>query len=283
MSVPELIPNLQLVPIQKVRFHEHPEHSRTQRLLERVKQEQLLRNPPIVADMGSGDFLLLDGANRVSAFAELGYSHIPVQVVDYGDERVQLKGWHHLLVNGRALKLHQKLGSLPNTTLRKVPQQRLTHLLELRMIFTALVDESATCWGLFPQKEDAEINIRQRITVMDQVVASYEGQSKLERIKLADFSRLPEVLSSVEHQMCLFPVLAKNELLQLAREGVMIPTGLTRHLIPGRTLGINLDLRFLSALPDAEAKIAHFKKYIDELEVGGRIRFYEESVFVMNE
>ena len=283
MSSTEIIPNLQLVRVENVRFHEHPERSRTQRLVERVRQEQRLRNPPIVADMGSGDFLLLDGANRVSAFLELDYSHIPVQVVDYGDERVQLKGWHHLLVNGRALNLHQELGNLPATQLKEVPQNRLPHLLELRTVYAVLVDEQAICWGLFPSDQDAEIEIRQRISMMDQVVSSYEGQSKLERIKLADFSLLPEVMNSVEHQMCLFPVLTKNELLQMARQGVMIPTGLTRHLIPGRALGINIDLSFLTALSDAEAKITHFRKYIDDLEVAGRIRFYEESVFVMNE
>ena len=283
MSVPELMPNLQLVPMEKVRFHEHPEHSRTLRLVERVKKEQRLRNPPIVADMGGGDFLLLDGANRVSAFRELGYSHIPVQVVDYGEERVQLKGWHHLLVNGRALKLRQQLEKLSDTTVKEVPHGRLTHLLELRMVYGVLVDEKADCWGLFPEKEGEEIYIRKRIEVMERVVASYEGKSKLERIKLADFSLLPEVMNSVEHQLCLFPVLTKNELLQMAREGVMIPTGLTRHLIPGRALGINIDLGFLSATQDAAAKIGHFNKYIDDLEVKGKIRFYEESVFVMNE
>jgi len=48
------------------------------------------------------------------------------------------------------------------------------------------------------------------------------------------------VIQSVQHQVCLFPVLHKEELLRLASEGVLIPTGLTRHIIPGRALGINL-------------------------------------------
>ena len=106
------MPNLQLVPVAQVRFHEHPERSRTQRLVARLREEALLRNTPIVADMDNGEYLLLDGANRVSAFRELGYSHVPVQVVDYGDERVQLKGWHHLLVNGRGLELARRYREL---------------------------------------------------------------------------------------------------------------------------------------------------------------------------
>ena len=283
MPASEFIPDLQLVPTVKVRFHEHPERNRTLRLVERVKKERFLRNPPIVADMGDGEYLLLDGANRVSAFLELEYSHIPVQVVDYGDERVQLKGWHHLLVNGRSLELRRKYGQLTQVKLEEVPRARLSHYLELRMVYAVLVDESANCWGLFSSGCDANINMHERIAVMEKVVGAYESQSKLERIKLADFSLLPEVMRSVEHQLCLFPVLAKNELLQLARENVMIPTGLTRHLIPGRALGINLELGFLTEMDTAEEKEAHFQRYIDSLEMEGRIRFYEESVFVMNE
>ena len=240
-------------------------------------------HPPIVANMEDGEFLLLDGANRVSAFKELHYSLVPVQVVNYGEERVQLKGWHHLLINGRALKLRIQFGRLGGINLEEVPRERLAHLLELRMVYAVLVDETATCWGLFPPEPGANIAIHERLAVMEQVVACYEGQSKLERIKLADFSLLPEVLHQVDYQLCLFPVLAKNELLQLAKENVMIPTGLTRHLIPGRALGLNLDLDFLTELKSAQEKIAHFQRYVDALEMEGRIRFYEESVFVMNE
>ncbi len=283
MAASELIPNLQLVPVGSVRFHEHPEHRRTLRLMERIEREAVLRNAPVVADMDGGEFLLLDGANRVSAFRELGYSHVPVQVVDYGDERIQLKGWHHLLVNGRALNLGEAFAALEGVQVKSVPQERLTRLLELREVFAVWVDETTACWGLFPETSAAMIGIHERIAVMERVVGAYEGQSKLERIKLADFSQLPEVIRSVEHQLCLFPVLSKNELLQMARENVMIPTGLTRHLIPGRALGLNLELGFMREETSLEQKRQHFQAYVDRLEMEGRIRFYEESVFVMNE
>jgi hypothetical protein len=83
--------------------------------------------------------------------------------------------------------------------------------------------------------------------------------------------------------LCLFPVLTKEELLQLAMDRVLIPTGITRHLIPGRALGINLPLGFLSDLPDFPSQKRHFDEHLKRLEMEGRIRFYEESVFIMNE
>ncbi len=283
MSASEFMPTLRLVPVNRVLFHEHPERRRTLRLVERLKKEAVLRNTPIVAEMNGGDYLLLDGANRVSAFAELGFSHIPVQVVDYGDERIQLKGWHHLLINGRSLNLRVLFQALKGVRMEAVRPERITRLIELHDVFAVWVDGESACWGLFPEEGAAGLEIHQRIAVMDRIVASYEGQSQLERIKLADFSRLPDVIRSADHQLCLFPVLGKNEMLQLAREGVMIPTGLTRHLIPGRALGINIDLAFLAAENSEQEKQRHFQAYVDRLEMEGRIRFYEESVFVMNE
>ena len=138
-------------------------------------------------------------------------------------------------------------------------------------------------WGLYPVGRPRHLDAFERNRVLDRIVAAYEGRSDLERIKLAEFSSLPEVIRTVEHQLCLFPCLFKEELLELARAEVMIPTGITRHLIPGRALGLNLDLEFLTALPDEEAKQAHFQNYLNRLEIEGRIRFYEESVFIMNE
>ena len=79
MPESDLFPRLALVPSSAIRFHERPERRRTVRLTERLRNEAFLRNPPIVAEMGDERFLLLDGANRVAAFMELGLSHVPAR------------------------------------------------------------------------------------------------------------------------------------------------------------------------------------------------------------
>ena len=221
MASSELMPDLRLVPVERIRFHEHPERRRTRRLVKRIRQDAFLRNPPIVAAMNDGHFLLLDGANRVGAFAELGFSHVPVQVVDYGDERIQLKGWHHLRVNNHPLELRRPYEALPGVTLRPVEPPLLLELLERREVLAILVDETTACWGLFPPGEGSKLGIHDRIAVLEQVVGAYEGQSRLERIKLADFSLLPDVIRSVGHQLCLFPVFSKEELLGAVRRSFL--------------------------------------------------------------
>jgi len=281
-SADELRPNLQLVPVQRIRFHEALEHHRTHRLVERLKTEARLRNPPIVARMPDGDYLLLDGANRVSAFLELEYSHVPVQVVEYGATTVQLKGWHHLLMDAESLQLRSTYEALTRVTMRRIEQTELVTLLELRQVFAVLVEHGNACWGLFPGGQ-ARPSIEERIDVLNEIVEAYEGQSKIERIKLADYSQLPKDIDESKRQLVLFPVLYKEELISLAGQGIRIPTGLTRHLVPGRTLGLNLELGFLTELETHEAKVAHFESYVRRLAVEGRIRFYEEPVFIMNE
>lgn len=280
----ELRPDLRLVRTERVRFHEHPEASRTLRLVERIRADGMLRNPPIVAERQDGHYLLLDGANRVSAFHELGYSLVPVQVVDYSDESVQLKGWHHLLLEGDSLPLRAGYAALPGVHLRPVSRAQAARLLALRQVYAVLVENEAGCWGLFPAPAKAQIDMHAYIQVLKGVVGAYEGLSRLERIKLADYEQLPQVLhAEVQHQVCLFPLLRKEELLLLAAQGILIPTGLTRHLIPGRALGINLDLAFLRGPLSEGDKQAHFIAFLDRLSMEGRIRFYEESVFIMNE
>jgi hypothetical protein len=277
----EGVPDLRLVRPERIRLHEHPERKRTLRLVERLREERTLRNPPIVARLDERDFVLLDGANRVSAFAEIGYSHVPVQVIDYARPEVHLKGWHHLLLEGAGLDLRDRYAAIPGVRLSRAAIADVAGLLALRRVFAVLVDETGTPWALLP--ESGPVELRAWMGAIEETVAAYEGRTRLERIKLADYAELPEVFRTVEHQLVLYPTITKPELLHLVSAGLRIPTGLTRHMIPGRALGLHLSLDFLDEVWSDERKERHFHAVVDDLEMRGRIRYYEESVFVMNE
>ena len=166
--------------------------------------------------------------------------------MSYSDPSVQLKGWHHLLLEGDALPLRTSYATLFGVHLRPVSHAQVTQLLELRQVHAVLVENETAWWGLFPTFAKAEIDVHEHIRVLKGVVSAYEGLSRIERIKLADYEQLPQAVQAAgQYQVCLFPVLHKEDLLLLAAQEVMIPTGLTRHIIPGRTLGINLELAFL--------------------------------------
>jgi len=276
------VPTLRLVPTAAVRFHEHPERHRTVRLVERLKRDRNLRNPPIVTGLEEGAWVLLDGANRVSAFRTLDYAQIPVQVVDYADPALELKQWHHLLLEGAGLELRAAYRNIRGVRVESIAVEQIASFLERRMVFAALVDERGAAWGLFPDS-GAGFGLRRWMAVLEQVVGAYEGRTQLERIKWAEYSDLPPVYQEREHQLCLYPTIAKPELLQIVRDGLLIPTGITRHVVPGRALSLNLELDFLTDLQTDAAREAHFDAFVQQLEVQGRIRFYEESVFLLNE
>ena len=93
-------PELRIVPVQDIIIHEHFDKTRSPRLARIIEEAGVLQDPPIVARLGGGKYVHLDGANRITVFREedlLNCKHILVQIVDYFDpESVKLSSWCHL-------------------------------------------------------------------------------------------------------------------------------------------------------------------------------------------
>ena len=80
-----LTPDLRILPIELLVEHEYNDVQRTAPLAQRLEEEGLLKNPPVVTPLGGDDprYVVLDGANRVTALNLLKYPHILAQVVGY--------------------------------------------------------------------------------------------------------------------------------------------------------------------------------------------------------
>src|SRR5262245_40397122 len=92
------LPDLRIVPTEHLFLHEDVEPGRVERIVERLSQDQVLKNPIIVAELDDfGHYVVLDGANRSTALKQLGVRDALVQVVDYGDPEVKLDTWYHLV------------------------------------------------------------------------------------------------------------------------------------------------------------------------------------------
>src|SRR5574341_654352 len=99
MTTSKPFPILRIVPLEQIRFHEAPETDRAARLVERLAEDRHLLNPPIVAPLAQADgYLLIDGANRISAMRLLGYHCVPVQIINYDDPALRLASWHHAVM-----------------------------------------------------------------------------------------------------------------------------------------------------------------------------------------
>ena len=70
-----MLPTGSLIP------HEDYDPQRVEILVQRIRQEDRLKNPPITAAIPETDrFVILDGTNRAQAFAQLKIPHIVAQV-----------------------------------------------------------------------------------------------------------------------------------------------------------------------------------------------------------
>jgi hypothetical protein len=94
----ERMPVLRFVPVADLIPHEQADQVRTEPLVQRLRTEGVLKNPPVVAPIpGEPRYVVLDGANRVEAARRLGLPHLVVQVVDYEDPRLVVEAWTHVI------------------------------------------------------------------------------------------------------------------------------------------------------------------------------------------
>ena len=97
------LPDLCVLPTEKLLPHEDSDPRRVQKLSQRMLEDGILKNPPIVAAIPNNDrYVVLDGANRSSAFAYVGIPHIVAQLVSYDAPDVLVDTWYHV-VSGLAL------------------------------------------------------------------------------------------------------------------------------------------------------------------------------------
>src|SRR5512139_1742048 len=97
------LPDLRMLPSEALVPHEDVDPRRTERLSLRIRQEGLLKNPPVVAPIPESEkYVVLDGANRAMACIKLGMPHIVAQLVDYSLPGLILDTWYHV-VSGMSL------------------------------------------------------------------------------------------------------------------------------------------------------------------------------------
>jgi hypothetical protein len=83
--------------------------------------------------------------------------------------------------------------------------------------------------------------------------------------------------------LVIFPQYDFSELLELARDGELLPAGLTRHLIHGRALRLNYPLSELKSDEALDVKNARLKAWVTDKLATKEVRFYGEPTFLFDE
>lgn len=272
--------NLKIVSLQTVLLHEEIEYKRVDKLVERLRTDRVLKNPPMVAqsdDNGTPRYIVLDGASRSSALRKLNVPDILVQIVDYFSPQVKLESWNHLLLDITPTDLRRELDDTSCIAMVEMDEPQAHQELEDRKILGFLKFSDGIVAGLRCSSDLAE-----QAAALNDVVRAYEYKAELYRVsgtnleqRVGDHKRVCAVM--------VFPRYKPEEIIKLALSGARVPMGITRHIIPGRALRVNLPLDILESDESLEEKNRWFDGWVDEKIKNRNVRYYQEPVFLFDE
>ena len=271
------LPDLRIVPLANLLLHEQHDSGRSAPLITRLKAEGVLKNPPVVAPIGDERYVVLDGANRVTALLELGLPHIAVQSVDYEDPELVLDTWYHLVSSFPRNEFNRSLGLLAGV---KVTVSELMHARAELARRAALAYFSLPNNGVFTIS--AEGNLHQRTQLLNDIVDIYKTRGKIHRANTDHLDQLLPYYDEVT-ALVVFPRYQPAEIMELARVGARLPAGITRHIIPRRALRINMPLSLLSDARSLDEKNEWLQDWLKIKIAGKEARFYQESTFLFDE
>ncbi len=272
-------PDLRILPVEDLLPHEEHDAQRSAPLIERLRQATHWLNPPLAAPIvHSGQYVVLDGANRHYSLSALGYRHILVQVVDYESDAVTLQTWHHAVRDIEIADFLPALFAVDGVQAEETSLLNARAGLASRKLLGYVVMRDARVFALRQQD-----TARTRTTLLRQVVDSYRYTGKISRITHDEFAGIqqnyPDVLALV-----VFPHYEPAEIMVAARDGDLLPPGITRHIIAGRALRLNYpmdDLRYDNL--SLQEKNERLRCWIQARLATKQVRYYAEPTFVFDE
>lgn len=265
---------LEVIQIKDILAHEELDPTNSKELVNFLKKSQTLSNPIIVASLGNKQYLQLDGMNRIYSFKTLGIKTITAQVVDYNNqEEIELSSWLHIL-KGDVKKFITFIKKDKSLIVSRGTMDQVGH----RYIKES--DFGRLCTIVTKNKEAFFIstggNFVGKIKRLNYLVSFY--QNNLTR------GALPYTLNSDaiknffkqyvnDNIIVIFPTFTPQQIIESAKSKVLLPTGITRHLVKNRVLNINLPL----SLFDNKKSLKTQNVEQDKILYNKRLRLYEEA------
>ena len=263
-------PDLRIVPTASLFPHEEHDSQRSEPLVDRLRTEATVINPPIVAPIHDDAFVILDGANRCHAFARLGYVHSLVQVVSYEAGTVELSTWQHVVCNWDVDKFIQHLLQMPDIGVSEgQTKDAIAHI--------QLVD------GRLLALHAPVETTHDRNAALRHVVGIYQRNATLHRTAIAEPARIwplyPDPVALV-----FFPHYLPVDIVAAAEQEAFLPPGISRHIVHGRAIRVNYPIELLrdKNTPLAE-KNAALHRWSEQKVANRQVRYYAEATYQYDE
>ncbi|MBI5669773.1 MAG: hypothetical protein HZC41_17385 [Chloroflexi bacterium] len=262
-------PDLRILPTDSLQPHEEHDSQRAMPLIERLRNEQYVINPPIVAQMDANHYVILDGANRFYAFSHLHYPHILVQIANYDSGYVELNTWRHIVGRWEKEQFLDRLHRLPQVAvIEGYDENAIAHVL---------------CRDGQTLALRAGDQPRERNAALCDVVRVYQRNAVLHRTALTEPTDIwplyPEAIALV-----VFPSYQPADILAAAQQRAFLPPGISRHIIHGRALRVNYPI---DALRDTnvslEEKNARLRQWMQDKLARRHVRYYAEATYQFDE
>lgn len=268
--------SLRIVSLEQVVLHEGIDPRRVEDLKVRLQQDGVLRNPPVVAVAGE-QYVVLDGATRAEALRSLGCPTILVQIVDPADKRLQVGTWHHLITGLDQDFLSREMAKVPGASIEATVEEVARSLLEKREIVAYLLLGNRQVLAVRGRQD-----LKSQASLLNRMVNLYRGRTEIFRVVTTELEHILQEHEQVT-ALVVFPQYRIEEILELATSEVKLPTGITRFVIPGRVLRIDLDLEVLRSSRPLEEKNNWLGEYVRESLKKKKIRYYQEPVFLFED
>jgi hypothetical protein len=274
------LPDLHILPAEALRPHELHEERRAGPLAEALRREGVLRNPPIVLRLSGHEerYVVLDGANRTSAFQHLGLPYVLAQVVHPGDNQVAVETWNHALLGLTEDELLAELHGLEEAEiLESDAEQATADMIQGRALAYLSLRSNRVVSVAAPVPD-----LRSRIAGLHRLVHAYQSRGRIERTNAATAAEVERAFPEAAG-LAVFLAFTVQDVVDAVAEGLLLPAGLTRFIVSPRALRVNYPLQALASEETREAKEEALTRWVQERVAGRKVRYYAEATYLFDE
>lgn len=274
------LPVLCFLPVENLLIHERHDDQRTRPLILRIRASGVFRNPPVVAPLldGTDRYMVLDGANRVTALREMGFPHALVQIVQPDDPGLGLQTWNHVIWESHAARFLLNIRLIPGVSLHRVDPAQVEPGLESECGLALVLSSRGRAYSVCTDV----MHLERRVDVLNAIVDSYKERARLDRTSMRDVTAMREIYPAL-CGLVIFPAFSVHDLLRLAGRHYLLPSGVTRFTISPRALHLNYPLDELASDRPLEAKNHDLEQWIQERLARKAVRYYAEPTYLFDE
>ncbi|MBN1897811.1 MAG: ParB N-terminal domain-containing protein [Spirochaetes bacterium] len=282
----DIFSRIKIVPLKDVLVHELTVKKWSRNLAVFIEQSGIQKNPIIVHRI-KGRYIVLDGMHRVEALKLLKCRDILVYLVDYFDPKIELHNWYSIVMG--AIKPHEVLEKIKGKGLFQIkkesPRLDVGRLIKERKIFSALRDKKNNIFTV-SLRRGMKIQPERYLTIATSLIERVEDivdNLDYRILYVPDTTGERDFKTSTGSILIYRPLFKKDEVIKRPFEGKVFPRKSTRHIIPGRPLGVNINIPLLKEKINLKTKNKLLHAHLMWCFESNRMRFYPEPVYIFSD